>query len=183
MEILLAVVVASAVILFGALIIMGNERQRKAIDKLREQVVLWAMQDLKIKRETLAHNVRIDDPMDWLSKISTKVCGYALDLQFVEAFDEPRAILCLTRNNGGNNVVFSPISPSKAWPLIKNKRDLLSRYSNQNPILSLSRRVTTFEISALNGGILFDLELPLVWTELTGQKMELSERLWMYVLP
>ncbi len=51
MEIILAIVVAAAVIFFGALISMGNERQRRAIDGLREQVVLWAVQDLKIKRE------------------------------------------------------------------------------------------------------------------------------------
>jgi hypothetical protein len=53
MEITLAVVVAAAVIFFGALISTGNERQRKAIDGLREQVIMWAMQDLRIKREKL----------------------------------------------------------------------------------------------------------------------------------
>jgi len=52
MEIILALVVAVAVIFFGALISAGNERQRKAIDGVREQIVLWAMQDLRIKRET-----------------------------------------------------------------------------------------------------------------------------------
>ena len=57
MEIILAVVVGVAVIIFGALISLGNERQRKAIDGLREQVVLWAMQDLRIKRESLARDV------------------------------------------------------------------------------------------------------------------------------
>ena len=38
MEIILAIVVASAVIFFGALISMGNERQRKSIDNLRDQL-------------------------------------------------------------------------------------------------------------------------------------------------
>lgn len=63
MEIILAIVVGAAVIFFGALISIGNERQRRAIDALREQTVLWAMQDLRIKRERLAREVRIDDPL------------------------------------------------------------------------------------------------------------------------
>ena len=62
-EIILALVVAVAVIFFGALSSVGNERQRKAIDALREQVVFWAMQDLRIKRERLARDVRVDDPL------------------------------------------------------------------------------------------------------------------------
>ncbi len=63
MEIILAIVVGVAVIFFGALISAGNERQRKAIDGLREQVVLWAIQDLRIKRENLACDVHVDDPL------------------------------------------------------------------------------------------------------------------------
>ena len=63
MEIILAIVVGVAVIFFGALISAGNERQRKAIDGLREQVVLWAMQDLRLKRERLARDVHVDDPL------------------------------------------------------------------------------------------------------------------------
>ena len=62
-EIILALVVAVAVIFFGALSSVGNERQRKAIDALREQVVFWAVQDLRIKRERLARDVRVDDPL------------------------------------------------------------------------------------------------------------------------
>jgi len=75
MEIILAIVVATAVIFFGALISMGNERQRRAIDDLREQTVLWAMQDLRIKREKLARDVRIDDPIGWLNRITVKSVG------------------------------------------------------------------------------------------------------------
>ena len=68
-EIILALVVAVAVIFFGALISAGNERQRKAIDALSEQVVFWAVQDLRIKRERLARDVRVDDPLRWLNNL------------------------------------------------------------------------------------------------------------------
>gem|GEM_PF-4667723 len=35
-------------IFFGTLISMGNECQRRAIDDLREQMMLWVMQDLRL---------------------------------------------------------------------------------------------------------------------------------------
>ena len=54
MDAVLAIFVLGAVIFFGALISAGNERQRKALDGIREQTALWAMQDLRLKREKLA---------------------------------------------------------------------------------------------------------------------------------
>ena len=96
MEIILAIVVAAAVIFFGALISLGNERQRKAIDALREQTELWALQDLRIKRERLAREVRVEDPLAWLNKVVSRVSALELDLQFVEYFEEPHTLLCLS---------------------------------------------------------------------------------------
>lgn len=70
---------------------MGNERQRKAIDGLHEQIVLWAMQDLRIKRERLARDVQVNNPIEWLNKITAKVSGFNLNLQVVEFSITPDA--------------------------------------------------------------------------------------------
>src|SRR5512147_1777692 len=94
MEIILAIVVATAVIFFGALISAGNERQRQAIDGLREQAALWAMQDLRIKRERLARDVHVADPLGWFIKTASKACGHKLNLQVVEAYENPHAVIC-----------------------------------------------------------------------------------------
>jgi len=40
--------------------------------------------------------------------------------------------------------------------------------------------VKVHEISVLNGGILFDLEISLAWKSLTGQRLESINRLWMF---
>jgi hypothetical protein len=181
MEIVLAIVVASAVIFFGALISAGNERQRKAIDGLREQVVLWAMQDLRIKRERLARDVRIDDPLRWLNNLVAKIYGYDLNLQVHEAFDEPRALVCVA-GDSGDRVLFSPLSPSEIRQMNRNKRSRLSQYGDRHPLLSLPRQITPYEFSVLNSNILFDLELPLAWKGLTNQETLQMERLWMYKL-
>ena len=178
MEIVLAIVVVVAVIFFGALISMGNERQRKAIDELREQTVLWAMQDLRIKRERLVRDVRVNDPLGWLNQVATKVCGCNLNLQVVETFEEPRALICATGDS--SKVVFSPLSPGEIRSIKRDRRSRLSQFADRNPLLSLPRNAIAYELSVLNGGLLFDLELPIVWNTLTGQKLEKMERIWVY---
>ena len=179
MEIILAIVVASAVIFFGALISIGNERQRKAIDGLREQVVLWAMQDLKIKREHLARTVQVADPLGWLNKTASKVFGYDLKLQVLEMFDEPQSLVC-TSGDGSARVVFSPLSPTDLRRIKSGKQSRLSQFAGHHPLSLLPKGVDVHELSILNGGHLFDLELSLAWKALTGQNLELSNQLWIY---
>ncbi|WKZ45825.1 MAG: hypothetical protein QY302_08530 [Anaerolineales bacterium] len=181
MEIILALVVAVAVIFFGALISAGNERQRKAIDGVREQIVLWAMQDLRIKREKLACDVRVDDPLGWLNRVATKVCGYDLNLQMVEVFDAPQALICAS-DTGNSKLVFSPLSPNDIHQIRRDKQSRLSQYAERNPLFSLPRNTTCHELSVLSCGLLFDLELPLAWKVLTGQVLGQSDCLWMYTI-
>jgi hypothetical protein len=180
MEILLAIVVASAVIFFGVLISMGNERQRKAIDGLREQVVLWAVQDLKIKREHLERTVQVPDPLGWLNKTAAKICGYDLKLQVLEMFEEPQALVC-TSGDGSIRVVFSPLSPAEIRRIKSGKQNRLLQPVDHNRLLLLHKNTQSYELSVLNGGILFDLELSLAWKELTGQNFENSGKVWMYI--
>lgn len=180
MEIILAIVVEGAVIFFGALISLSNERQRKAIDGLREQVVLWAMQDLRIKRERLARDVHVDDPLGWLNKIAARVCGYGLNLQVIEAFENPRTLICTT-GDGGEKVVFTPHSPGEIRIMKRAKSSQLSQYADRNPLLSLPRNTIAFECSVLNNGILFDLELPLAWKGLTGNNVDEMNVIWIYI--
>lgn len=183
MEILLAIVVASAVIFFGALISMGNERQRRAIDGLRDQVVLWAVQDLKIKREHLARNVQVSDPLVWLNKATSNVMGYDLQLQIVEAFDQPKALVCSSgTESGGTRIILSPLSPAEIRRLKSSKQNRLSQFADHNPLWFLTRDAIIHELSVLNGGYLFDLELMQVWKSLTHQDLQETGRLWIYTL-
>jgi hypothetical protein len=179
MEIILAIVVATAVIFFGALISMGNERQRKAIDGLREQVVQWAVQDLKIKREHLAQTVQVPDPLGWLNKTASKICGYELNLQVLEIFEEPQALVC-SSGDGSARVIFSSFSPADLNQIKRGRQSHLSQFAGQNPLLHQSKGINIHELSALNSGHLFDLEVALVWKSLTNQSIKNSERVWMY---
>lgn len=180
MEIILAIVVASAVIFFGALISMGNERQRKAIDGLREQVVLWAVQDLKVKRHHLVQTVQVPDSLGWLNQTASKVSGYDLKLQVLEVFEEPQALVC-SSGDGSIRVIFSPLSSTDIHRIKSGKQNRLSQFAEHHPLLLLPKNMSVHELSVLNGGLLFDLELSLAWKALTGQNLEACNQLWMFL--
>lgn len=180
MEIILALVVVIAVIFFGALISMGNERQRRAIDELRDQVVLWAMQDLRIKREKLVHEVKVDNPLVWLNRMVTKVTGNNLFLEVEEFIGELQVLVC--RSKDGDKVVITPLSPANLRQLTRSHRTRLAQVAVENPLLSIPRGICKYEMSVLNGGMLFDLELPLAWKALTNQEIEHTGRLWLFFL-
>ena len=179
MELILAIVVAAAVIFFGALISIGNERQRKAIDALREQTELWAVQDLRIKRERLVREVRVDDPLAWLNKVVTKVSGLVMNLQSVEFLEEANTLLCMSGDHE-TRIFVSPFSPKEIQRIKRERRSRLSQFDKNNPLLFLSRMTIAYEFSVLNAGILFDLELQLAWKGLTGREIDQHEKLWMY---
>ena len=179
MELLLALAGITAVIIFGALISLGNERQRRAIDVLREQVVLWAIQDLRMKRECLAREVRVDDPIAWLNGVASKVCGYDPKLHVLEIYEEPQSLICAS-NDGSVKVIFSPLSPADLLRIRSHKQNRLSQFAAHNPLLLLPKGTGVHELSILNEGHWFDLELALAWKSITNQSLERSSQLWMY---
>ena len=180
MEILLAMVVTTAVIFFGALISMGNERQRKAIDGLREQVVLWALQDIIIKREILKQEISIEDPISWFNDIVYKISGLQMRLSVVEVIYE-NSTLIFSSEEGLNRVVFSTISPNDLKSHRRKKKSQLLNNANNHLDYLISKQVTAYEISTLNGGIMFDLELSLAWSMITSQKTATLNNIWMYI--
>ena len=180
MDAVLAILVLSAVIFFGALISVGNERQRKALDGIREQAGLWAMQDLRLKREKLAREVRVDDPLGWLNKIVSKVVGRDFNLKAVESFSEPPVLICESGDRS-SKVVFTPLSPTEIRRLKSGRRSRLSQYANQNPLFSLAGNTTAYELTILNAGILFDLEVALAWKSLMGEDLG-RQSLWIFLI-
>jgi hypothetical protein len=68
------------------------------------------MQDLRLKRGKLARTLRVDDPLEWLNKVVTKVMGRT-SVSKVEAFGEP-ALLIRESKKRSDKFVFIPLSPA-----------------------------------------------------------------------
>lgn len=179
MEIFLAIVVAISVIFFGALISMGNERQRRAINQLREQITLWAIKDVEIKQSRLTNTVRIDDPIEWLQGITAKTTNSYLKLQVANVFDKPQGLVC-TYNNGLSVVVYSPVSPNDVRKLKRKEMKGMKRLDYPSFISFLSRNPKHYESSILNNGPLFNLELQEAWKKITNQEITSHHQLWIY---
>lgn len=179
MEILLAIVVAFAVIFFGALISMGNERQRKAIDNLNEQFVNWALQDLEFKREKVAANIHIDDPILWINQITEKIIGQKQNLYFLEKFDEPQAFICASQNSD-IKILYSLLSPGEIKKINRIHKGRLKLF-NPHPLFNFPKRMQTHEISLLNAGPLFDAGFSMAWKEFTGSEEYGAKKLWLYL--
>lgn len=177
MEIILAIVVATAVIFFGALISIGNEQQRRAIDSLREQTTFWAVQDIKIKRERFAHEIKITDPVGWFNNIASNLCGFDLKLKFIEPISYPQGLIFISEADN-TKVIFSTFSKKDSIALKDHKKSRLHTLSDQHP-LHLGK---SFELNVLNCGILFDLELPMAWLGVSNQTIGTTDRVWMYVI-
>lgn len=180
MEILLAIVVASAVIFFGALISMGNERQRRAIDGLKEQMVQWAVQDIKIKREEYAHAKKIDKPIIWLSQVISKATGENIELETIEKFDLPQSLVCATKM-AERTVILCALSLPEILKHKRVRKNKLSPTGVVSPLFSLPKNVIAFQLSPLNSGIFFDIEINIVWELLSGYKNSNLETIWVYI--
>lgn len=182
MELILTIVVASAVIFFGALISMGNERQRRAIDSLREEIIRWSEQDLLIKREKLSLVVQVPDPLKWFGQLASKVAGLNLRLYQAELLENTNVLSFLVENTS-ERILFTTSSPADIRRM--NTRESRTQLHDVivNPLLSLPRNVTIRKISLSNGGFMFDLQFPLAWKALTGKEPEQGKEVWLYLFP
>lgn len=122
----------------------------------------------------------MDDPLGWFNQIAVKMSRMNFSLRLVEAIGE-LGVLVFASEDGLNRVVFSNTSPDELRRLKRSRNGKLSKYANNNPLFSLSSHATAYEISVLNGGVFFDLELPKAWKALTGKTLNSIECIWMYV--
>jgi len=177
----LAVVVVGAIISFGALISVGNERQRRAIDALHQAYKQWAVQDLRLKRGTVSAQTRIEDLTAWLTKATSLAFGRRTIVMDYQLHNTAVTTVEFHDAEVGKTVVCTLESPDVLKTILKKKRPVLRGELRSNPIFRVGRKTPAVELSMLNAGSMFDVELPIVWNTLTGQVTE-SDTLWAYIL-
>lgn len=179
MELLIGISVLIAVLLLGALISAGNEKQRRAIDGIREQVEAWAEQDIRIKREKLARQIVVTEPLAWLEKTAAAALGSAPKLVTATPWqkDGMGAIVGLCQD--GRSLVFTPVPHKRLLRALSGKgRRALDGI--QTSLLGANpARVPYQELSLVTGGMFFDIEAAQVWQAVTGETLPVS-RLTLY---
>ena len=180
-ELLLTVAVVASVVFFGALITRGNERQRRSIDRLHVAYKQWAMHDLRIKRGVASNQIKIEDLTAWLRKVTTQAFGRETIVMDFYKHESPVVSVEFLDASTGNLVVCALESPEEMKAILKKKRPSIAGDLRANPIFKLGKKTSAVELSMLNSGVLFDLELPVAWDALTGRHTA-SETLWAYLL-
>ena len=69
--------------------------------------------------------------------------------------------------NGNEKIILTPSDPVAIRKMMSERQSRITQFAGRNPLLALPRKVSMHEISVLNGGFLFDLEMPIVWKGLT----------------
>lgn len=180
-ETILAIAILFSLVVLGGLISIGNERQRKAIDRISEHAEAWAIEDLRLKRGQFEGSISIENPIGWLSTAASKALGRQVRLNFIEVLERPMAISCLDEGSGAV-VLFSLLSPKELRAHSREKRSELFKRGTQHPLLPWRKDIDSIELNILNAGICFDLELSVVWKKIVKTR-EAQEKMWLYLLP
>ncbi|MGB7537645.1 MAG: hypothetical protein WBM17_03825 [Anaerolineales bacterium] len=177
------------VALLAALITVGLERQRHELSEIRHQIESWAEEDLEVKRVKLAPQINVPDAVAWLNTCAARTMGAEPGIArfpIESAYGEPKVLV--GEDAEGRRFLLSAYTPDAIrripvagrWPWSRSR---LSRFGkNLHPLVPLSRRVETYQLSTLNCGITFNLEAAQVWKKLTKEELKMKE-LWLYVLP
>lgn len=180
-ELLLTVAVVASVLFFGALITRGNERQRRAIDRLHTAYKQWAVQDLRLKRGMAGNQIKIEDRTAWLRKVTAQAFGRETLVMDFYKHESPVVSVEFLDASTGSTVVCALESPDEVKAIVKKKRPTIAGDLRTNPIFRFGKKTHAVELSLLNAGMLFDLELPVAWDAFTGRTTE-AGTLWAYIL-
>jgi hypothetical protein len=178
-NLLLAAVVIGAVIAFGALISIGNERQRRAIDALHRAYKQWALQDLRLKRGTVSTQIQITDLAAWLTKVTSLALDHKTNVIEYQIHDVPFPVVEF--QDRSSTVLLALESPAHLIPILRAKNSALRGQLLSNPLFRVSKKTPALEMTILNAGAIFDIELPIAWKALTTQSTE-SSTLWLYII-
>ena len=186
LDVLFALSVLAAVIFFGALISVGNERQREAIDGLNTSYSRWAEHDLMIKRAAAAKTVRVEDPRAWLDNIATQVFGLSPKITTLSPWDAGEAKAMVAICLDGRKLVVTPILPASFRKMItvRKRKGAVAAIARTTVGLLGNRpgKVPCCELNSISAGTFFDVEAGQAWEKLFNQKLGV-DRLYMFEVP
>ena len=179
MEAVFASIVLIGLIIFGISLSLNNHRQADALSRLRGKMEAWAVQDLRIKRDRSARQVKVEDPRCWLEETASRALGSAVEILSLDVHRVADTAILKASTAQQLTLYFTTV---ERWKLLKQQRNPGTRLGrlDSGPLGRNARRLKAYELSILHAGLFFDLEAGQVWSALTGVPM-VGERLWMLV--
>ena len=171
MELILGTTVLFAILLLGALISSGNERQRKAIDGIREQAEAWAEQDIRIKREKLARQISVPEPLAWLEKTAARALGSAPRLMTAVPWQKDGLTAIVGLCQDGRRLIFTPIPRERLLKALAQKGKGALAGMDSTLLGDHPKNTPHLELSVVTSGMFFDIEADQVWLAITGQAL------------
>lgn len=179
MEAVFASIILIGLITFGISLSLNNHRQAIALAQLRGKMEAWAEQDLRIKRERSARDVKVEDPRRWLEDTAARALGRVVQIVRVDFNGSDEIPILKADTTQQMKLFFTPIKRSQLLKESSGSDSRLGRL-DEGPLGKHPNRLECCELSILNCGLFFDLEASQVWKMLTGNNINI-DRLWVYV--
>jgi hypothetical protein len=179
MDILIGTSLLVAIVAFGTLISTANERQRKALDGIREQVEAWAQEDILIKREKVARSIQVEAPLAWLEKTAAAVLGQAREIISCATWEKGGQIALIAVCSDGGRLVFTPVPRDRFLKSTRLKNRGTLAQAEVSVLGDKPGKVPHYDLSVLTSGMFFDIEAAQAWQALSGQVLP-AKRLTMF---
>lgn len=179
MDILIGTSLLVAIVLLGALITAGNERQRKALDGIREQVEAWAQEDILIKREKVARSIQVEAPLAWLEKTAAGILGQSPKIISTTTWEKDGLLAIIAVRNDGGRLVFTPVPRERFLQSVHLKKRGALAQAETSLLGDKPEKVLHYDLSVLTSGMFFDIEAAQAWEALSGQTLP-AKRLTMF---
>lgn len=180
------VIISPVVLIIGLVISLGNERQRKELARIRTIADQWAIEDLRLKRAKLAQDIRVDDPKVWCNNLVANILQWNPGASVDVALSKPDALV-LRAPGQGRVIALSPVSPEIAQQFTKRASNMERQnaaLSAKNPLFPYPRGASVTELSPLNAGVMFDIEIEQVWKKVTKTDTAPANPIWfLYDIP
>ncbi len=188
LDILLAVIVIATIVVFGTMLVLGNERQRRAIQAVADHAGRWAEQDLQLKRARASREVRVEDPCAWLDGIATQVFGITPGLTQLTPWNGAEdAVAMVGICHDGRKLVVTPIPPERFVRAV-GSRKVRGRAASAVAATEASllgdrpRSVPVYELTVVTTEPFFDIEAGQVWDKIFSRKLGV-DRLFLFEVP
>ena len=174
------------VLLLGAIMILYNSRQARALEAANGVLENWLFLHIKDRRAKRSSEIQISDPLDWIHFQIEEALGSGTNLVEVKRVNTDLPVIDVLTSDGRRVVV----SPQEMRQIKRSIHRLKTSGSSRRladfadvPLLGRNpRRVEAYERNLVNAGEWFDLEAAQVGEALNVGWGQVN-RLWFYLIP